>query len=434
MLRPAEAARRTRIPVTLLRVTVPTLLAKDTRSIGGRRLLAAVVGVALTFATVLTVQAPARAGGPGPDSAAGVHAVPRIVDSETVTDPVIALPQAGSTLRVRYSSTSVRGLPTEMTGTLLTPSTRPPAGGWPLAVWNHMTVGAADRCAPSQAHAGHSELPRMTSGDGIVGRLLDAGFAVARPDFEGIGGPGPHPYLIGDSLARSTVDMALAVADHDRRIGRDVVVAGHSEGAVAALAAAARPLSEWGDLRLRAVSALAPPTQVAALLDGASHVPVSGPAINELMGLAALIGYGAAAADPEFDELMSNGGLSAAASRLRPQVEARCYADLTSPDSFGGLAPAQLLGPRGDEMKAALLKVLRDNDVDQLRFDRGLPVRIDSGTVDTVSPQPLVSGLVQTYRRAGVRVTYSDRFTGHAGVATDRANAATIAAWLIAQV
>ena len=120
MLQPAEAARRTRIPVTLLRVTLPTLLAKDKRSIGGRRLLAAVVGVALTFTTVLTVQAPARAGGPGPDSAAGVHVVPRIVDSETVTDPIVALPQAGSTLRVRYSSTSIHGLPTEMTGTLLT--------------------------------------------------------------------------------------------------------------------------------------------------------------------------------------------------------------------------------------------------------------------------------------------------------------------------
>ncbi len=395
--------------------------------------MSGVLAVGVACAAVLTCGVPSWAA-PTEGPAAVERVVPRIVGAETVADRAIALPQADSTLRVRYTSTSVRGVPTVMSGTLLTPPTPPPTGGWPLAVWNHMTVGAADACAPSVAHAGHSELPRMTSGDTIVSHLLDAGFAVARPDFEGIGAPGPHPYLIGDSLARSTIDMALAAADHDPRIGRNVVVAGHSEGAVAALSAAARPASEWGRLRLRAVSALAPPTRVADLLDGASNVPVAGPAINELMGLAALIGSGAAAADSAFDELMDNGGLSTRARELRPQVETHCYADLTAPDSFGGLAPAQLLGPRGEEMKQELLEILRDNDVARLSLPPALPVRIDSGTVDTVSPQPLVSGLVDTYRRGGVRVTYADRFTGHAGVATDRENAAVIARWLIAQL
>ncbi|MFE0750301.1 lipase family protein [Gordonia sp. NPDC058843] len=414
-------------------MTVPTLLATDTRPGGGRRLFRGLLTAGVVCAAVLTGAVPSWAA-PAGGSSTVERVVPRIVDTEVVTERTVALPHADSTLRVRYTSTSIRGVPTVMSGTVLTPQTPPPAGGWPLAVWNHMTVGAADDCAPSTAHSDHTELPRMTSGDAIVSRLLDAGFAVARPDFEGIGEPGPHPYLIRDSLARSTIDMALAAAGHDPRIGRDVVVAGHSEGAVAALSAAARPSSEWGDLRLRAVSALAPPTQIAALLDGASNVPIAGPAINELMGLAALIGSGAAAADPAFDKLMDNGGLSVEAQQLRPQVETRCYADLTAPDSFGGLAPAQLLGPRGAEMKEALLTILRANDVAALRFPRGVPVRIDSGTVDTVSPAPLVSGLVDTYRRAGVPVSYADRFTGHAGVATDRQNAHIIAEWLIARV
>ncbi|GAB44161.1 hypothetical protein GOTRE_060_00690 [Gordonia terrae NBRC 100016] len=411
---------------------MPAPSARDTRRAGGRRPASVFLAAGMACAAVLAGGGPSWAA-PAEGAPAVQQVIPRIIDIESVTDRTIALPQADSTLRVRYTSTSVRGVPTVMSGTLLTPSTPPPPGGWPLAVWNHMTVGAADVCAPSAAHAGHPELPRMVSGDAIVSRLLDAGFVVARPDFEGIGSPGPHPYLIGRSLARSTIDMALAAADHDARIGRDVVVAGHSEGAVAALSAAGRPSSEWGHLRLRGVSALAPPTRVADLLDGASNIPVAGPAIDELMGLAALIGSGAAAADPGFDALMENGGLSARARALRPQVETRCYADLTAPDSFGGLAPTQLLGPRGDEMKRELLEVLRANDVARLRFPPGLPVRIDSGTVDTVSPQPLVSGLVDTYRRAGVSVTYSDHFTGHPGVATDRDNAAVIARWLVAQ-
>ncbi|WP_157159183.1 lipase family protein [Gordonia namibiensis] len=360
--------------------------------------------------------------------------VPRIVSSAVVHNPLVALDTASSTTRVRYSSTSVRGRPTEMTGTVLLPRSTPPRGGWPLAVWNHMTVGAADSCAPSTGHATHPERPRMTSGDLIVGHLLEAGFAVVRPDFEGIGGPGPHPYLIGDSLARSAIDMAVAASRDDARIGRDVVVAGHSEGAVAALFAASRPGTEWQGLRVRGVAALAPPTQVARMLDAASIVPVAGPAINELMGLAALLGYGAAAADPEFEQLMLNGGgLSSAARRLVPQVEKRCYVGLTAPDSFGGLAPTQLLGRRGAELKARLLTILDRNDVAHLQFSPELPVRIEAGTVDTVSPQPFVSELANTYRDAGVRVTYNERFIGHPGVAAEP-GATSIARWLVGQV
>lgn len=369
-----------------------------------------------------------------PAFSAPADSVPHIVSSETVHTSVVALDAASSTTRIRYRSTSVRGTPTEMTGTVLLPRSAPPRDGWPLAVWNHMTVGAADSCAPSGGHAGHPELPRMTSGDLIVSHLLDAGFAVVRPDFEGIGGPGPHPYLIGDSLARSAIDMAVAASRADSRIGRDVVVAGHSEGAVAALFAASRPESEWRGLQLRGVAALAPPTQVARMLDAVSAVPVAGPAINELMGLAALIGYGAAAADPDFGQLMLNGGLSPAARRLVPQVEQRCYVGLTGFDSFGGLAPAQLLGPRGSQLKTDLMSILDRNDVAHLRFSPGLPVRVEAGTTDTVSPQPLVSELVQTYRRSGVRVTYNERLIGHAGVATEPGGAEGVARWLIRQV
>lgn len=388
---------------------------------GGRGLWA-VAGIGALAASVIAV----------PVAGATPPVAPAVLAATDVTQPLVALPRAGSTEHIRYSSTSIRDEPTEMTGTLLLPRSAPPAGGWPLAVWNHMTVGGADSCAPSAARPGHPELPRMNSGDTIVSALLDAGFAVARPDFEGLGGPGPHPYLIGKSLARSAVDMAVAVSRKDSRIGDDVVVAGHSEGAVAALFAGSRPASEWGDLKLRSVAALAPPTRVAATLDALSGVPVAGPAINELMGLAALLGSGAAAADPELEALMHDGGISRRALALLPHIEERCYAELTEFDSFGGLAPTQLLGPRGAEFKAALMDSLDRNDVARLRFPDGLPVRVDSGTFDTVSPQVSVSGLVDTYRRAGTEVTYTNRPTGHPGVATDPVGAAAIAEWLIA--
>ena len=51
---------------------------------------------------------------------------------------------------------------------------------------------------------------------------------MVRPDYEGIGSAGPHPYLIGRSLATSVIDAATAARAIDPRIGQDVVVARHS--------------------------------------------------------------------------------------------------------------------------------------------------------------------------------------------------------------
>ncbi|MCF3938889.1 alpha/beta hydrolase [Gordonia tangerina] len=369
-----------------------------------------------------------------PTQAAPTQAVPTVVAAEVIADGPMVVDGASTTSRIRYTSTSVRGVRTEMTGTLTLPSAPAPDSGWPLAVWNHMTVGGADHCAPSTATTTHPELPRMTSGDRVIAHLLDAGFAVVRPDFEGIGGSGPHPYLIAGSLARSTIDAAVAVSRYDSRISHDVVVAGHSEGAVAALSAGAREAAQWNGLRLRAVAALAPPTEVAAILDALSGVPLAGPAINELVGLAALLGSGAAAADPDFADLMTRGGLSRSATVLLPHIEDRCYAELTEPGSFGGLAPTQLLGPAGAQMKAKLVEILERNDVRNLHIPAQIPVRVDAGFTDTVAPQPLVTRLVDTYRHNGMSVTYVEHPVGHAGVATEPGAATDIARWLIAQV
>ncbi|MGC4933141.1 lipase family protein [Gordonia sp. DT30] len=360
--------------------------------------------------------------------------VPTVLAATPVTDPVVALPQAVSTTLIRYSSTSVRGQPTQMTGTLLLPRSAPPPGGWPLAVWNHMTVGAADVCAPSSARAGDPELAHMTSGNRIVGRLLDAGIAVVRPDFEGIGAPGPHPYLIGRSLARSTIDAALAVRHTDSRIGRDVVLAGHSEGAVAALFAAASPAVEWGGLRLRAVAAVTPPTHMGDIVSGVGQLPFGGAPTADLVGLAALLIHGAAAADPGFAGLVERGGLSPAARRLLPHLESRCYTGLSASDSFGGMAPTQLLGPRGVSARAQLAAIVDRNDVAHLRFPAGLPIRVDAGAYDAVAPLPVVAELVGKYRRAGTPVDFAVHPAGHTPVPTDPRTATAIAEWLTARL
>ncbi|WP_336793176.1 lipase family protein [Gordonia malaquae] len=377
-------------------------------------------------AGVLTAALVVSLVGTGPADAS-----PAVLSTRVVTDPVVALPAAASTTVIRYRSTSVRGRPTTMSATLLLPRSKPPTAGWPLAVWSHMTVGGADRCAPSVARRGDPELPHMTSGDQIVGRLLRAGFAVVRPDFEGIGSPGPHPYLIGSSLATSVIDAAAAVVAFDRRIGHEVVVAGHSEGAVASLFAAAQPASRWGSLRLKAVAAVTPPTQMGAIVDSVAQSPVGGGLIADLTGLAALLVSGASAADPAFEQLARDGGLSRRALTLMRHIDDRCYGGLTADDSFGGMAPSAMLGPRGARLKSELVRIVEANDVAGLRLPVGLPVRIDAGYVDGVAPYPLVAGLVDTYRSRGSQVAFVGHPAGHTPVPTSQGAAESIAAWLV---
>ena len=44
----------------------------------------------------------------------------------------------------------------------------------------------------------------------MVQTLLDAGYVVAATDYEGLGTPGLHPFLVGESEGRSVLDAARA--------------------------------------------------------------------------------------------------------------------------------------------------------------------------------------------------------------------------------
>ncbi|CCQ17346.1 Secretory lipase [Rhodococcus sp. AW25M09] len=359
---------------------------------------------------------------------------PVIVSEKTVADGPVAHPNAARTVVFRHTSHGVDGSAVEMSGSYLLPRTPPPPGGWPIAVFSHMTVGGADKCAPSSMVAGHPEIVRANSGDAIVARMLDAGFVVVRPDYEGIGTPGPHPYLMGASLARAVIDGALAVHAREASVGSDVVLVGHSEGAVASLFAAASDPAEWGPLRLRGVAAVTPPTEMRAVLELFSVVPVAAPGIGDVVGLAALLTVGASAVDPDFARIVAEGGLSPAATALLSEVESRCFGELSSPDSFGGLAPSELVGAHGRVALDMLADIADANDVRHLRIDPSIPIRIDAGWLDPVVPVPLASGLADTYRAAGNDVTFAVHAGGHTAVPTSPEAAAAISTWLIAAV
>src|SRR5262249_29543840 len=178
--------------------------------------------------------------------------------------------------RILYLSQGPLGKATAVSATVYLPTD---AGGRcaaataaPIAAVQHGTVGVADACAPSRATAlmDYLALP-------LVGR----GFAVVATDYQGLGTPGGHPYLVGESEAYSVLDglRALARLSDDAVdpgcLGRDVLLLGHSQGGQATLFAQqyAASYGMGAGMRLRGAVARAPGFGARILKKGISFPP-----------------------------------------------------------------------------------------------------------------------------------------------------------------
>jgi len=140
---------------------------------------------------------------------------------------------AGKMLRMLYTSTDARWnsgvIP--VSGILYLPKGEPPKGGWPIVAWGHGTVGVADICAPSWTKLA----PRDAT---YLNRWLEQGFAVVATDYQGLGGPGPHPYQFWEAEGRSILDsVRAALASYPTLLEDKVVITGQSQGAGSALGA-----------------------------------------------------------------------------------------------------------------------------------------------------------------------------------------------------
>ena len=126
---------------------------------------------------------------------------------------------------VLYHSNNLRGESIATSGWIAVPDGDAPAEGRPVLAWGHGTRGAADECAPTIGD------DPITLDVPILTDLLDLGLVVSATDYEGLGTPGLHPYVIGASEAYAVLDAARAAQRFAPADGNDtVVLAGHSQG------------------------------------------------------------------------------------------------------------------------------------------------------------------------------------------------------------
>jgi len=194
-----------------------------------------------------------------------------------------ASPRGARAWAVLYHSRSADGHDVAVSGLVVAPPESARGGDRPVVAWAHGTAGLADRCAPSaRGLAGLRSFGREW-----LGPLLDRGYVVVATDYEGLGTPGVHPYLVGDSEAHSVLDAVRAARQlrHARAGGR-AVLWGFSQGGHAVLWAGQLARSYAPELRVDGVVAVSPGGALAAL-DRDPHRPAPVPTTSFAMLIAA---------------------------------------------------------------------------------------------------------------------------------------------------
>ena len=241
-----------------------------------------------------------------------------VIRSEKVAfllDPLDATSLVRNAQRVLYRTTNRTGRPIAASGTVLVPTT--PwigLGTRPVIGYAPGTQGMADRCAPSRLFSEGIEY----EGLGIEA-LLQRGYAVAMPDYEGLGTVGIHTYMDRLSQGRATLDVVRAA---QRLTGTGlgssspVGLMGYSQGGAAAAAAVELASTYAPDLRVKGAVVGAVPadlTKVATALDGGLY---SAFAYFALRGLSA-------SHDIDLSPFLNDRGRA-----VSDQVETECVFDL----------------------------------------------------------------------------------------------------------
>lgn len=377
-----------------------------------RAVVAGAAAAAVLAAPAGAVPAPADPGAASPFyvAPAGGSTAPGAVLRRAALPRALWLPGTGRAWRVLYRSTGWRGRPVAVSGAVFVPAGRAPRGGWPVINWSHGTVGIANRCAPSFAGRSERDVTYLSG-------WLKAGYAIAATDYEGLGTPGPHPYLEGRGQASASIDMVRAARTVAPSLGRAWVEVGQSQGGQAALFTAMAATKRAPELRYLGAVATAPPSYWRVQLGAALTDSIRA-------ALTPLVVRGLQVVEPRIDpaDFLTADGLA-----LLPVADTGCTKELV--DAVLPLVGRRLLS--GDPRSSSLLMgaINRHLEIPAAKLDR--PLFVGQGQKDQIVVPAATDLLVAKLRRAGSRVRF-DRYpdADHNGALTS--SAAPVKPWVAA--
>ncbi|MBS2939173.1 hypothetical protein KDN32_15640 [Nocardioides sp. J2M5] len=319
-----------------------------------------------------------------------------VIRSEKMTfllDPLDATSLVRNANRVLYRTTNRAGRAIAASGTVLVPNA--PwigVGSRPVIGYAPGTQGMADRCAPSRLFSEGIEY----EGIGIEALLL-RGYAVAMPDYEGLGTAGVHTYMDRVSQGRATLD-AIRAAQRLSGTGLSpsspVGIMGYSQGGGAAASAVELASTYAPDLKVRGAVVGAVPAdlaRVATTLDGGLY---SAFAFFALRGLSASY-------DVDLAPYLNDRGRA-----VSDQVEQECVFDLLN----HAFVKSSTLSASGRPMSALMEQEPFRSIVEAQRIGTikpTVPVLVTHSALDDVIPYAVGRQLARSWCGRGANVWFS---------------------------
>lgn len=280
----------------------------------GGLLWAAAVVVLVTVVGFVVVTTPAGRDlvglGPDPDAAQPIAGADlsgtgpgTLVSAQTM--PAFSKTSKASRMnaaRVVYRSTEGdTGAPTVVSGSVFTPLGSPPPGGWRVVALGHGTLGIDKPCAPSLSDT------LLGSADSVA-TFVNAGYAVALADYQGLGADGVHPYLDSRTAGRNIIDSVRALKHTFPDVSSQWTALGGSQGGGAVWGAGEQATTYAAEMPPAGVVALAPAADVVGLVEMAQHQTLS----KEQMAAMVLIVESLARLHPDLNRDEYRSGLAAA--------------------------------------------------------------------------------------------------------------------------
>ncbi|HEY8543712.1 MAG TPA: lipase family protein [Acidimicrobiales bacterium] len=294
---------------------------------------------------------------------------------------------------IKYRSTSATGQPNYVTGTLLVPKAAWTGGGpRPVVAYAVGTQGLGDDCAASKS---------MTSSllyeQGNIQGLLDRGWAVAVTDYEKLGTPGDHTYVVKDAEAHAILDLVRAA---QRLPGSGIAadapvgVVGYSQGGQAAAAVAELEATYAPELNIKGVAAGGVPSDLARLAD---HLNGPGSFFFSFLALAA------AGLNSAYPELNLEAYLNQAGRDMLAAGREACLIDGLALGAFKNISSVTHTNPLATPQWQARVNEQRLGNVRPQ-----VPVYLYHGVLDEIIPYDQGTSLRTAWCGRGARIQWAD--------------------------
>ena len=166
--------------------------------------------------------------------------------------------------QVLYRSENLQGEPIAVSGLVVAPLNAAP--GNPVLTWAHGTTGIGDDCAITKQFGAGLSAEKL-----VASIAVGMGWTFVATDYEGLGTPGVHPYLVGLSEARGVLDIvrtAQQMPGTGATADSPVMIFGHSQGGGAALFAAEQAATYAPELQVIGTAAGAPAGDLDSIVPG----------------------------------------------------------------------------------------------------------------------------------------------------------------------